>query len=53
MAQIKIDKKSKRVYNMLQRLDVIKYIKENETITQDQWKNLVDAIYYEVYNEKI
>lgn len=36
---------------MLQRLDVIKYIKENETITQDQWENLVDAIYYEVYND--
>lgn len=52
MAQIKIDKKSKRVYNMLRQLDIVKNVKENAIISHEHWQNIVDGIYYEVYNDK-
>ena len=32
-------------------INTFRMLLENETITQDQWENLVDAIYYEVYND--
>lgn len=46
MTRIKISKKSKRVYNMLRELD-INVINDNK-----HWQIVVDAIYYEVYNDK-
>ena len=52
MAQIKIDKKSKRVYNILRQLDIIKNVKEDVITSHEHWQNIVDGIYYEVYNDK-
>ena len=52
MAKIKISKKSKRVYNLLRQLDIIKNVKENIITSHEHWQNFVDGIYYEVYNDK-
>lgn len=52
MTQIKIDKKSKRVYNMLKQLDIVKNVKINVITSHEHWQNIVDGIYYEVYNDK-
>ena len=52
MAQIKISKKSKRVYNILRQLDIVKNVKENVITSHEHWQNIVDGIYYEVYNDK-
>ena len=37
---------------MLRELDIIKNVKENVITSHKHWQSVVDAIYYEVYNDK-
>ena len=52
MAKIRISPKSKRVYNLLNQLDVVKNVKENIIKDHKHWQTILDGIYYEVYNDK-
>ena len=52
MARIKIDKKSLQVYNILQKLDVVKNVKQGIIIDHENWQRVVDYTYHEVYNDK-
>tara|TARA_R100000742_G_C4262534_1_gene80352 strand:- start:49 stop:273 length:225 start_codon:yes stop_codon:yes gene_type:complete len=52
MAKIKIDKKSLQVYNILQKLDVVKNVKQGIIIDHENWQRIVDYTYHEVYNDK-
>ena len=52
MAKIKIDKKSLQVYNIFQKLDVVKNVKQGIIIDHENWQRVVDYTYHEVYNDK-
>jgi hypothetical protein len=52
MVKIRISPKSKRVYNLLNQLDVVKNVKENIIKDHKHWQTILDGIYYEVYNDK-
>ena len=50
--KIRVSSKSKRVYNLLRQLDVVKNVKENTIQDHKHWQRIIDGIYYEVYNDK-
>tara|TARA_B100001063_G_scaffold240190_1_gene264818 strand:- start:302 stop:463 length:162 start_codon:yes stop_codon:yes gene_type:complete len=52
MAKIKIDKKSLQVYNILQKLDVVKNVNKGMIKDYGDWKQAVNLIFKDVYNDK-
>jgi hypothetical protein len=52
MTQIIISKKSKRVYNILRQLDIVKNVKQGSIENQNDWHYFLDLLFEGVYNDK-
>ena len=50
--KVKIDKKGLRVYNILQELNVVKNVNEGMIKDNGDWKQAVNLIFKDVYNDK-
>ena len=50
--KVKIDKKGLRVYNILQELNAVKNVNEGMIKDHGDWKQAVNLIFKDVYNDK-